>query len=584
MEHDDLNAPAAGFSKKQLSDQPAQTAADSPILAPAPVQAVQAAADKSEPLLTAAPAADEQPNLWAEPAAPAIEPETPGAQHQSLPQADTLIKPFETTPTEENTIPPAPALIEEESTQSHATFRRLDEDEAETSAPAIEPSTTISTPAEEEKQETEEEPILLEEDDLEEIDTEALDEVTEQAIEAAPIITEQHPLNTAPPAPAEEATAEDLPEIEAGALAGGGTQDGSTIDGVKALIEEHRLWVESNGEQGRRAIFRDLNLNGYDFSNQRLSGATFRGQDLTHANFTGAELVEADFSDCQLQGANFSNSLLHRSNLTQSKAHKTSFKAAQLVEADLSRMSAEESDFSNAQLTDAVLRDAQFLQCSFTQTNAERANFRGSDLSQSKFTESSLSEANLRDTQLHYARIENTVLQGAHFQNAQMEGVDLNKADFSQAAEVPEEVHARYMQEQRSQLQEQEKKFDDIRNELEKRERKLIAEREELQRELIKSKQQKTDETITNIGDTTNAIQKSTKLFLMLGIAWFVICFLLFIVLQNVFSQLDTNQLSIGELLLMAVLLIGPTVLFVITMAKCFAISHKLQRISPENK
>ena len=64
---------------------------------------------------------------------------------------------------------------------------------------------------------------------------------------------------------------------------------------LKAILEDHHLWLESVGGQGKRA-----NLQGADLRGANLRGADLRGADLQGANLQGANLQGAD-----LQGATF---------------------------------------------------------------------------------------------------------------------------------------------------------------------------------------------------------------------------------------------------------------------------------------
>ena len=54
---------------------------------------------------------------------------------------------------------------------------------------------------------------------------------------------------------------------------------------LKKCFENHRLWLESHGEHGHRAV-----LNGFDLLDQDLQGVKPEGADLIGADMTGAHM------------------------------------------------------------------------------------------------------------------------------------------------------------------------------------------------------------------------------------------------------------------------------------------------------
>jgi hypothetical protein len=65
---------------------------------------------------------------------------------------------------------------------------------------------------------------------------------------------------------------------------------------LKEILDQHKLWIETNGVQGTRADLHSANLTG--------------------ANLTGANLYCAEFRGANLEGANLRGAYLHRANLT----------------------------------------------------------------------------------------------------------------------------------------------------------------------------------------------------------------------------------------------------------------------------
>ncbi len=81
------------------------------------------------------------------------------------------------------------------------------------------------------------------------------------------------------------------------------------------VLDQHKLWVESGGESGRRADLSGINLTNADLTGVNLRGAILdkaklQGADLSMANLRGASLVQADLRDATLLGTE-----LHGANL-----------------------------------------------------------------------------------------------------------------------------------------------------------------------------------------------------------------------------------------------------------------------------
>jgi len=81
------------------------------------------------------------------------------------------------------------------------------------------------------------------------------------------------------------------------------------------VLDQHKLWVESGGESGRRADLSGINLTNADLTGVNLRGATLdkaklQGADLSMANLRGASLVQADFRDTILLGTDLTGANL----------------------------------------------------------------------------------------------------------------------------------------------------------------------------------------------------------------------------------------------------------------------------------
>ena len=83
-----------------------------------------------------------------------------------------------------------------------------------------------------------------------------------------------------------------------------------TPEEIQAVLEEHRLWLDSNREKGKRADFSGKNLQEAHLVDENLRMANLFGANLEGANLEGANLFGAN-----LYGANLRRAILRRANL-----------------------------------------------------------------------------------------------------------------------------------------------------------------------------------------------------------------------------------------------------------------------------
>jgi len=86
------------------------------------------------------------------------------------------------------------------------------------------------------------------------------------------------------------------------------------------MLDQHRMWVETDGGSGARGEFSGANLSNADLTGANLQGAqlqkvNLRGADLSMANLRNTNLVEADLREANLLGTEFSGANLMGANL-----------------------------------------------------------------------------------------------------------------------------------------------------------------------------------------------------------------------------------------------------------------------------
>jgi len=87
------------------------------------------------------------------------------------------------------------------------------------------------------------------------------------------------------------------------------------------LVEDHRAWVESRGQFGRKADLANANFEGADLMGAELQGANLlranlQRADLLLADLRGACLIEADFTEANLVSTNLRGASLVGANLS----------------------------------------------------------------------------------------------------------------------------------------------------------------------------------------------------------------------------------------------------------------------------
>jgi len=104
---------------------------------------------------------------------------------------------------------------------------------------------------------------------------------------------------------------------------------------LEARLQEHKVWLDSFGEQGRRLDVSNMDLQGTDFSNYDLSFMIAKNTGFQRCNFTKASLLCADLEFAKLYRSNFKDTILVGANLRSSFSRCTSFTDSVIRESDV---------------------------------------------------------------------------------------------------------------------------------------------------------------------------------------------------------------------------------------------------------
>lgn len=149
---------------------------------------------------------------------------------------------------------------------------------------------------------------------------------------------------------------------------------------LKVILDQHKLWLSSNGREGRKAALNrtnlyKVNLRESDIRGVNLNGSNLRAVNLKDVNISGAYLSKADLSGANLNGANLS---------------KANLAGANLIGANLIRTNLRESNLSGANLSQAILRQADLSKADLNATDLYRADFHEANIMQVDFSNSRL--------------------------------------------------------------------------------------------------------------------------------------------------------------------------------------------------
>jgi uncharacterized protein YjbI with pentapeptide repeats len=185
---------------------------------------------------------------------------------------------------------------------------------------------------------------------------------------------------------------------------------------IQESLRLHKLWLETDGQQGERLIGKEVNLFESDLRKADLRGANLRGANLFQSDLREANLWQADLYGTDLRGANLSGVNLSGVNL---------------IVANLSRANLYGADFYGADLSEANLSEANLSGAYLREVNLSEAYLYGASLS-----EANLCGANLYRANLLAAKLSGSILNGADLSGADLSGANLTEANLTEAKAI----------------------------------------------------------------------------------------------------------------------------------------------------
>ena len=165
-----------------------------------------------------------------------------------------------------------------------------------------------------------------------------------------------------------------------------------TREDLNVILEKHKRWLITNGEDGERADLSYTDLQGFNLTKVNLSHAGLTGSDLSAANLCRANLSYANLSGADLYCAD-----LKYANLSAANLECSNLSCSNLLCADLRVVDLPNANLSCANLICACLTGADLHGANLTGADLSAANLSGAD-------------ADLRVADLRLANLQNTDL------------------------------------------------------------------------------------------------------------------------------------------------------------------------------
>ena len=96
------------------------------------------------------------------------------------------------------------------------------------------------------------------------------------------------------------------------------------------ILDDHKLWLKTNGEEGQRADLQSANLQSAKLLGANLWGANLQSANLRDANLLGANLQRANLQSANLWGANLRDANLQSANLLGANLRGADLQSANL--------------------------------------------------------------------------------------------------------------------------------------------------------------------------------------------------------------------------------------------------------------
>ncbi len=165
---------------------------------------------------------------------------------------------------------------------------------------------------------------------------------------------------------------------------------------LEKVLEEHEIWGNTGGKQGRRANLERVNLVGADLHGVNLAEANLHQCNLSKANLQGASLAKANMQGALLGGANLQKASLWEADLTGARLQLANLQEANMTLTNLSKANLREANLQKSNMSRVTAVGAQLSLANMHGTIMRRANVQEATFHHAVLYEANLQEANLK--------------------------------------------------------------------------------------------------------------------------------------------------------------------------------------------
>lgn len=249
-------------------------------------------------------------------------------------------------------------------------------------------------------------------------------------------------------------------------------------DTFNELAAQHALWLQTDGEDGRRAHFRGADLSQVFFNQADLSGANMRGTILAGCDLRGVSLDDADLAESDLHYANLTGANCHRTNFSRANLESAYLNQASCFEAIFQQANCKNLDARNAQMTSVNLREADLAHANFSFSQLSGALMRSAKAVDTIFSHSDLSHADCNDVKFYGTTFIETILSDTNMRKAEFIDVSFGDSDFSDCSNLDPSLFTQSASQTKQSLQSELETLQALRNKIEKERKELEDDQE----------------------------------------------------------------------------------------------------------
>jgi len=345
------------------------------------------------------------------------------------------------------------------------------------------------------------------------------------------------------------------------------------------IVVAHQQWLNSGGQDGKRANFRGVDLSGMVFAGFTLTQASFRNANLNGTKFTECVLDEADFAEATGIGAQFHGCQMKGVNFARANKPNTKFVQNQMQKAVFLQARLDSAHFEDIRLQESNFREAVFPNLRMVRVEWRKSTLRSMSAAHGNFHQVRMDGVDGKEANFNHARFEIVAWHGAYlreasFQNALMEESDLTTAEEVDATAVSatEKTQAAQRQEEMKSLERQRGMVLELQHALTMREERL-------------NKTGAALETFRqHVALEEAGIRQRASTMRLVAATWFVITAMVLTLLFDQLYRLGFENIPMIEVTLVGLAIIFVLLLHISSAVLAYKISHQLWRLIEEKE